>query len=105
MIQTAGKAGIDFCLNAAPREPLNLASYRHLMHLLVNETETAIMSGWPLNEVNQKIWAEIAQDFLRSGAQNVVITLSEKGAYFANARGRGHFQAYRVSVVDVTGAG
>jgi len=42
---------------------------------------------------------------LGRGAKNVVITLGEKGAYYANTKESGHIHAYKVNVVDTTGAG
>jgi ribokinase len=105
MIETAGKAGIEFLLNAAPADPITMRSYRYITHLLVNESEAAIMSGRDLNEVNQDTWPKIAQEFLDRGVKNVVLTLGEKGAYYATATDRAHVPGYKVKVVDSTGAG
>lgn len=105
MIETAGKAGIDFCLNAAPATPIGKGFYRHLTHLLVNESEAAIMSGRDRDEVNEDSWPTIAQEFLNRGVRNVVITLGAKGAFYANADGSAHCPAYEVAVKDTTGAG
>ena len=105
MIETAGKAGIDFLLNAAPAHPITVRSYRYITHLLVNESEAAIMSGRDLEEVNQDTWPQIAQEFLDRDVKNVVITLGSKGAYYATAMDRDHVPGYKVNVVDSTGAG
>jgi ribokinase len=105
MIETAGKAGIDFCLNAAPATPIGKRFYSHLTHLLVNESEAAIMSGRDRDGVNKDSWPTIAQEFLDRGVKNVVITLGAKGAFYANADGSAHCPAYKVIVKDTTGAG
>lgn len=105
MIETAGKAGIDFLLNAAPADPITIRSYRYITHFLVNESEAAIMSGRDLEEVKQDTWPEIAQEFLDRGVKNVVITLGAKGAYYATTTDRDHVPGYRVNVVDSMGAG
>lgn len=105
MIETAAKAGIDFLLNAAPAHPITLRSYSSLTHLLVNETEAAIMSGRDLEEVHQGTWPEIAQEFVNRGVKNVVITLGAQGAYYATATDSCHVPGYKVTVVDSTGAG
>ena len=105
MIETAGKAGIDFLLNAAPASPITTPSYKYITHLLVNESEAAILSGRELYDVNQGTWPIIAQEFLGRGVQNVIITLGEKGAYYATVNENGHVPAYKVNVVDATGAG
>lgn len=105
MIETAGKAGIDFCLNAAPANPIAKRVYQYVTHLLVNESEAAIMSGRDLDEVNKDTWPVICREFLNWGVKNVVITLGAKGAYFATAKDHDHCPAYKVKVVDTTGAG
>ncbi|KAH7259468.1 ribokinase [Fusarium redolens] len=105
MLMASGKAGIDFCLKAAPAIPISKRLYRHLTHLLVNESEAAIMSGRERDEVNLETWPTIAQEFLSRGIRNVVITLGAKGAFYANAEGSGHCPAFDVQVEDTTGAG
>ncbi|KAH8587085.1 Ribokinase-like protein [Bisporella sp. PMI_857] len=105
MIETAGEAGIEFCLNAAPATPIGKRFYRYLTHLLVNESEAAIMSGRDRDEVNEETWPIIAQEFLNRGVKNVVITLGAKGAFYANATGNLHCPAFETKVKDTTGAG
>lgn len=72
MIETAGKAGIDFCLNAAPATPISKGLYRYVTHLLVNESEAAIMSGREVDEVDTDAWPIIAKEFMDLGAKNVI---------------------------------
>ncbi|QPC77987.1 hypothetical protein HYE68_008739 [Fusarium pseudograminearum] len=105
MLTTAGNAGIDFCLNAAPTSTIDGCLYRHVTHLLMNESEAAIMSGRHRDDVNQDTWLTIAQEFLNQGVANVVITLGAKGAFYANAQGYGHCPAYDAKVEDTTSAG
>ncbi|KAJ8127296.1 hypothetical protein O1611_g6339 [Lasiodiplodia mahajangana] len=105
MIETAAKANIDFCLNAAPATPISEHTYRHITHLLVNESEAATMSGRRRDEVNEATWPTIAQEFLKRGVRNVVITLGAKGAFYATSEESGHCLAFDVDVVDTTGAG
>lgn len=105
MIETAGKARIDFCLNAAPASPIGEHLYQYLTHLLVNESEAAIMSGRPREDVNEDTWPTVAQEFLRRGAKNVVITLGSQGAFYATSTESGHCHAHKVEVIDTTGAG
>ena len=63
------------------------------------------MSGRELSEVQCETWPEIAQEFLDRGVKNVVITLGDKGAYYATATERGHVPAFMVTVVSEMGAG
>lgn len=105
MIETAGRDGIDFCLNATPAKRIAKHVYPYITHLLVNESEAAIMSDRTLDEVNKDTWPIICQEFLDQRVKNVAITLGAEGAYYANATDRGHSLAYKVNVVDTTGAG
>lgn len=105
MIETAGKANIDFVLQAAPASPLTRRTYQWITHLLCNSAEAAIMSGREPEEVNESSWEEICQEFLDRGVKNVVITLGSQGAYYANATKRGLAPAYQVDAKDTTGAG
>ncbi|KAF6810478.1 hypothetical protein CSOJ01_06290 [Colletotrichum sojae] len=100
MIATAGTGGVEFCLNAAPATPIAEHLYRHVTHLLVNESEAAIMSDG--KEVREGTWSSIAQGFLRRGVKNVVITLGAKGAFYANAKESGHCSAFDIKVLDTT---
>ncbi|KAK1675381.1 ribokinase [Colletotrichum godetiae] len=107
MIRDAGHAGVLFCLSAAPGSPINSNLYRSITHLLVNESEAAIMCKVKRNDVKEKTWLKIAEKFLMGGVKNVVITLGAKGAFYANANGKvnGHCPAYVVTVKDTMGAG
>jgi ribokinase len=105
MIETAGLAGVDFLLNAAPATSITQESYRYITHLIVNETEAAILSGRELNEIVETTWPLVAQAFVELGVKNVVITLGENGAYYATAKDHGHIPAFKIEVLDTTGAG
>lgn len=110
ILETAGKAGIDVVLNAAPAQPILKRLNKYVTHFIVNETEAAILSGREVQDVTVANCPGIAKIFLKKGVKNVVITLGEQGAYYARLDEAGHFQdghvpAHRVIVVDTTGAG
>jgi len=106
MIKTAGEAGIDVLLNAAPAAQILPETYQYLTHLIVNETEAAMLSGREVENVVKETWLEIAEEFLFWKVKNVVITLGAQGAFYATANGKnGHVPAEKVTVLDVTGAG
>lgn len=66
------------------------------------------MSGRKYEElVTPAAWNTTAQDFIEMGVTNVIITLAEKGAYFATHDGKkGKIDAVQdVDVKDTTGAG
>lgn len=60
---------IDFCLNAAPARPISERLYRHVTHLLVNESEAAIMLGRDSDKVNQDTWHGVANEVITPGAK------------------------------------
>ncbi|KAK5116322.1 hypothetical protein LTR85_009294 [Meristemomyces frigidus] len=105
ILDTAGRAEIDVLLNAAPANNILSEKYRFITHLLVNETEAAILSGLDLDDLKEENWSDIAQGFLSEGVKNVVITLGEAGAFYANARASWHVPAFKIVPVDPTGAG
>jgi len=105
ILETAGKAKIPVLLNAAPAITILSDLYRYVTHLVVNETEAAILSGREVKEVSRETWGEIAQEFLLEGVENVVITLGAEGAFCANAETSGLVHAFKIDPVDPTGAG
>jgi ribokinase len=99
ILETAGKAGIDVLLNAAPAITIKLDLYQYVTHLVVNETEAAILSGLEPEEVCKETWEQIAQDFLAEGLKNVVITLGAGGAYYANLEASGRAPAFKIDPI------
>lgn len=104
VVETAGRADVELILNAAPGIPITTRHYRYVTHLLVNETEIAIMSGREVVEVNRASWPQIAREFLNRGVKNFVLTLGTRGAFYATPRDQGHIPGFKVRIVDTTGA-
>lgn len=109
ILKTAKKAGVEVLLNPAPAVKLPEEVFSGLTHLIVNETEAAILTGRTLEEVNAENfdWGVVTDEFLRSGVKNVVVTLGGKGSYFSNTIKQGvKVEAAKVDkVVDTTAAG
>lgn len=108
LLGTATKAGVDTLLNPSPATTLVSATYRNVTHLILNEQETAHLSGREYDQLaTPAAWKTAAQEFIEMGVKNVVITLAEKGAYFATHDGKeGKIDAVQdVDVKDTTGAG
>ncbi|KAF4455286.1 hypothetical protein F53441_2361 [Fusarium austroafricanum] len=104
----AAKAmGTPVLLNPAPAQVLPAEVYQGLAHLILNETEAALLSGKDESEFeDNSVVEKAASDFLAKGVRNVVITLGGKGAYYANGAGlKGLIPALKVEVVDTTAAG
>jgi ribokinase len=70
-MKAARDKGIESIINPAPAIPLPDEAYRELGHLIVNETEAAILSGIE----NPTNWDEVATVFISRGVKNVIITL------------------------------
>ncbi|KAK3675339.1 hypothetical protein LTR78_004849 [Recurvomyces mirabilis] len=105
ILETAGKANIKVLLNAAPANNILTKLYRNLTHLVVNESEAAILSGFDLADIKSENFEEIAKMFLGYGVENFILTLGKGGAFYANSEGSDLIKAFEVESVDPTGAG
>ena len=92
-------------LNPAPARKMNKDDFKLLDFFTPNETEAEFY-------LNKKIDTEqdiknAAADFLNMGVKNIIITLGEKGSYFANENDEYFINAFKLKneVVDTTGAG
>ena len=122
-MKTARQKGVETIINPAPAIPLPAEAYQGLGHLIVNETEAAILSGIE----NPTSWDEVAAIFIARGVKNVIITLggevsytldfhkwsaySVQGVFYKTAKQQSGNEAGRivparkVKVVDTTAAG
>ena len=92
-------------LNPAPARKINKDDFKLLDFFTPNETEAEFY-------LNKKIDTEqdiknAAADFLNMGVKNIIITLGEKGSFFANENEEYFINAFELKneVVDTTGAG
>lgn len=108
IIELCKAANVAVLLNPAPAVPLPDTVLSGLEHLIVNETEAAILSGRSVDAVNAEDfdWGVVTDEFLNKGAKNIVVTLGGKGSYYSSATGKGSLlRANKVKVVDTTCAG
>jgi ribokinase len=110
ILKTAEEANIQVLLNPAPAVKLPEEVYPSITHLIINETEAAILTGRSVEEVEAADynWDIILNDFLAKGVSNVIITLGAKGAVFSHSlmKKPGFVPAEKVAkVVDTTAAG
>lgn len=108
VLQTAAKAGIDTLFNPSPAVAAVSATCRNVTHLVLNEHEAAELVGRRPEELaTPAAWKAAADRFIALGVKNVVITLAEKGVYYATHDGKsGKVDAVQdVDVKDTTGAG
>ncbi|PFH60947.1 hypothetical protein XA68_18522 [Ophiocordyceps unilateralis] len=97
-------------LNAAPAptNPLPDQAYRRIAHLVVNESEAAVLAAVDDDDELQSETGlrRVAHGFLARGVKHVVITLGPRGVFYADSRRRcALVPAVKVDVVDTTAAG
>ena len=104
-LKKASENGCLTILNPAPARQINKDDFKLLDFFTPNETEVEFY-------LNKKIDTEqdiknAAADFLNMGVKNIIITLGEKGSYFANENEEYLINAFELKneVVDTTGAG
>ena len=117
-LSAARDAGVPVLLNPAPAVPLPADAYAGLAHLVVNETEAAILAGKEVVadetalETREGLDA-VGREFLRRGVHTVVVTLGGRGVfYMSGGDGSGSagvksglLPAEKATVVDTTAAG
>lgn len=106
-LSSAKAAGVPVLLNPAPAVELPQEAYDGLAHLIVNETEAALLSGRPESELNDlEGLKHVGELFIQRGVENVIITLGGKGVYYINKAGLSALlPAQKTTVVDTTAAG
>lgn len=106
-LQAARDAGVDVLLNPAPAVALPDDAYQGLAHLVLNETEAAIMGGVSEDALDtEEGLADVAKKFLAKGVKTVVVTLGGRGVFYLNTKGeQGLIAAEKANVVDTTAAG
>jgi ribokinase len=100
----AREAGKHVMVNPAPAVELPESAFKNMDTLIMNETESEILSGSSTATTDT---IELARQFLQKGVRDtVIITLGGDGLVFATAGGQsGRLDAHKVQVVDTTAAG
>ena len=92
-------------LNPAPARKINEENFALLDFFTPNETEAEFyLNNKIITEQDVKI---AGREFLKKGVKNIIITMGEKGVYFANNNEEYFIDALKLKdqVVDTTGAG
>jgi ribokinase len=110
ILSTAQKASVNVLLNPAPAVKLPDHIYPAITHLIVNESEAALLTGRSVSSIEAPDFpmSEVTSEFLQKGVKNVIVTLGSKGAFFASVEStKGTLvPAAKVrKVVDTTAAG
>ena len=104
-IKKAHSLGVKTVLNPAPAAEIDKSVFPFIDYFTPNETEASFYVGHSVNSNDDA--SRAASKLLDMGIKNVIITLGEKGAYFANANETFSSPIANLSnpVVDTTGAG
>ena len=104
-LKKAKENGCTTILNPAPARKIDEENFKLIDFFTPNETEAEFY-------LNKKIKTEsdiknAGQELLKKGVKNVIITLGEKGVYFANKEENFFLNAFELKepVLDTTGAG
>ena len=107
ILTTAKRLGVPVLLNPAPALKFDDKYYSCIKHLIVNESEAAILSGCREEDLDsQEGRAKVANVFHDLGVEYVLITLGSRGVYYSVTGKTGaHVAAEKVAAVDTTAAG
>ena len=102
-LELARKAGVTTVFNPAPAATLDPAIYKLCDYVTPNETEAQQITGIAVSSVDD---ARVAGNkLLQMGVGNALITLGANGVLLHNSKQSVHIPAYKVKVVETTGAG
>jgi ribokinase len=105
-LKTAKRHGVITVLNPAPAHELDPGLYQYIDYFTPNETEAEFYTGILRSQYDMDEWKKrTAGCLLQKGIRNVVITMGDKGAYYACGNREIWVDAYRVDAVDSTAAG
>jgi len=90
-------------LNPAPVRPLPPSILQLVDVLTPNQPEAKVLTGRSPDAVIEP--EELARELIRSGVEQVVMTLGERGALIVTPSSSTHIPAVAMSAVDTTGAG
>ena len=104
-IKKAKEMGVQTILNPAPATEIDKKIFPFVDYFTPNETEASFYVNHPVETHDDA--SKAAAKLLEMGIKNVIITLGEKDAYFANANESFFTPIANLSkpVVDTTGAG
>lgn len=105
LASVAMRHGIPLVLDPAPARPLPARLLKKVAWLTPNETETGALCGGADGAITPANAKDYAGKLLDAGAQNVVIKLGSRGAYWAGNGSSAYVPAFRVRAVDSTAAG
>ena len=107
ILRTAKEMGVDVLLNPAPAQTLPKEAYLAVTHLIVNESEAAIISSSVGSNPPWTEWGDHFERLIALGVHHTILTLGGEGVIYLNTDEQKiwRFHAEKVDVVDTTAAG
>jgi ribokinase len=105
-LRLARSLGVTTILNPAPATTLPASVYALCDYLTPNESEASLLTGLPVESLNQAQAERAADALLNRGVRNVIVTLGERGALVRNEEITTLVDAVHAGpVIETTGAG
>lgn len=102
-IDAFSRKGIPILLNPAPARKLPKELLSQVTYLTPNESELELLTNRTINSIESAI--EAANELLKNGVENVIVTLGDKGVLIVNESIVQVISGYKVNVVDTVAAG
>jgi len=101
--KVAYRHGVRVLLNPAPAMALPKELYSYIDVLVPNRTEAEMLTSIKIDSIDDAVKA--GRELIGMGIENVVITMGNRGAVIVSKDFYHHVPAFKVDVVDTTGAG
>ena len=102
-LKIAKENGCITILNPAPASEITREFYSNIDYFTPNETEAEFYTGIKITSEKEAKLA--AHKLINFGVKKVIITLGEKGLFYADGQDEIYLKANSVKTVDTTGAG
>lgn len=102
-LRKAKEIQIPVIWNFAPARSIDMKMLRGIEILVVNEIESAFLTGMELNKDEDIVKA--AFNLQEKGVKKVIITLGSRGSYILSEEFTGKIPAFKMEAVDTTAAG
>ena len=95
--------GVRTILDPSPASHIETKEFAMLDIITPNQTEAEFYTGIKIIDATSA--EKAAKKFVHWGVKLAVIKMGEHGAFFASSMDNGHVKAFKIPVVDTTGAG
>ncbi|EEW52859.1 ribokinase [Limosilactobacillus antri] len=103
LFKQAKEQGVTTVLNPAPAHEIMPELLQYTDVIAPNETECALLTGIELTDEASML--KSADYFRERGVKHLLITLGDRGVFYATPNGHGLVPAFKVKAVDTTAAG